>query len=130
MPQRFWSHVCPGYGQRVKSTDPTCRLCGAEGEDAGWYLSTFESMARFVRLYRLKPIGPHRPMTRELFDPVTRHCPLCHGRGLAAEGPPERWTRCLACDGVGIRFTVTDGEREAIRQRILAAYPEAEVRPT
>jgi hypothetical protein len=49
MPQRFWSHVCPGYGQRVKSTDPTCRLCGAEGEDAGWYLSTFESMARFVQ---------------------------------------------------------------------------------
>jgi len=127
MPQRFWSHSCPGYGQHIKSTERICRLCGAEGKNAGWSISTHEAMAQYVKLYRVAPIGPHRPMATKLFNEVTRFCGLCHGRGYYSSGSSERWTECLACEGMGRYFTVSPEEREAIRQRILGAFPDARV---
>jgi hypothetical protein len=88
-----------------------------------------EAMALYQTRYRLKPIGPHRGMTDELFAAVRATCPACTGRGLLDTVGGRSWQVCSTCHGFGSYFTKPTDEIEALRSRVLAAYPDAAADP-
>jgi hypothetical protein len=88
-----------------------------------------EAMALYQTRYRLKPIGPHRGMTDELFAAVRATCPACAGRGLRDTVGGRSWQVCSTCRGFGAYFTKPADEIEALRRRVLEAYPDAAADP-
>lgn len=88
-----------------------------------------EAMAQYQTLHRLKPVGRHRRMTDELFDSALATCRTCKGHGLRDAIDRRSWRLCDACRGLGSVFTKSAEEFEALRERVLAAYPEAAADP-
>lgn len=129
MPQQMWKHTCPKSGSPHWTGSPACRTCGGVGEYDGWHLRMHEAMARYQTRYRLKPIGPHRRMTDELFASVTVRCQACAGRGLRDTADGSSWVPCFSCEGFGSLFTRPAEEIEALRRRVLAIHPDAAADP-
>ncbi len=129
MPQQMWKHTCSESGSSHWMGAPVCSSCGGPGEYDGWHPRMYEAMAQYQTRYRLKPIGPHRRMTDELFSTVRVNCPACSGRGLRDTADGSSWQPCTACQGIGSLFTKPAEEIEALRRRVLAAYPDAAAEP-
>jgi diguanylate cyclase (GGDEF)-like protein len=89
----------------------------------------YEAMARYQSKYGLKPIGPHRKMADELLGSLNEKCEPCDGRGLRDTAHGSSWQVCAACRGFGSFFTRPAYEIQALRRRVLAAYPEAAADP-
>jgi hypothetical protein len=85
MPSRFWKHACHG-SPGSSTSDSICHTCGKTGEFAGWHYTRHEAMARYQTTYGLKPIGPHRKLTDQLFSAALEACGLCGGEGLEDGG--------------------------------------------
>jgi hypothetical protein len=64
-------------------------------------------------------------MTDVLFAPVQVPCQDCAGEGLIDVTVGRGWQPCNACAGLGSHFTKSAAEIEALRQRVLAAHPDA-----
>jgi hypothetical protein len=129
MPQQMWKHRCRDSESFHWMGAPVCRSCGGRGEYDGWHPRMHEAMARYQTRYRLKPIGPHRQMADDLLGLAQVTCHRCSGRGLMDTADGHGWQPCEACDGLGARFTKPPDEIEAIRSRVLAAYPDAAAEP-
>lgn len=127
MPHRVWSHECTVDGNGLTHGGPTCDRCGKEGRFEGWSYGMHEDMGRYQTLYRLKPIGPHRPMANELFRDLTVRCGRCHGRGLLDHR--GRCACCPDCKGLARHFTVPGEVVESIRAEILREHPDAGAEP-
>ena len=129
MPQKMWKHRCPkGGGGLSWSGSPGCSTCGEPGEYDGWHPGMYEAMARYQSKYGLKPIGPHRTMADELLGSLNEKCKPCDGRGLR-DTATGNWQVCAACRGFGYFFTRPAYEIQALRRRVLAAYPDAAAEP-
>jgi len=89
----------------------------------------YEAMARYQSKYGLKPIGPHRKMADELLGSLNEKCKVCDGRGLRNMARGSSWRVCEACRGFGSFFTRPAYEIQALRRRVLAAYPDAAAEP-
>lgn len=129
MPQKMWKHRCPKGGGLSRSGSPVCRTCGEPGEYDGWHPGMHEAMARYQSKYGLKPIGPHRKMADELLGSLNESCEPCDGRGLRDTANGRSWQVCAACRGFGSFFTRPAYEIQALRRRVLAAYPDAAADP-
>jgi diguanylate cyclase with GGDEF domain len=130
MPQKMWKHRCPKGGAGLSwSGSPGCSTCGGTGEYDGWHPGMHEAMARYQSMYRLKPIGPHRKMADELLGSISKKCEPCGGRGLRDTANGHSWQVCEACRGFGAFFTRPAHEIQALRRRVLAAYPDAAADP-
>lgn len=127
MPYRVWSHECTVDGNGLTHGEPTCERCGKEGRFVGWSYGMHEDMGRYQTLYRLKPIGPHRPMADELFRDLTVRCARCRGRGLLDQR--GRCASCPDCKGLARHSTVPREVVESIRAEILREYPDAGAEP-
>jgi hypothetical protein len=127
MPHRKWSHRCAEEGEaRVWLAVAVCPECGRTGEDDGWHYSLTEVMAAYQRLYRLKAVGPHRPLADTLFAGAVRECEVCRGRGVVdTPDNPAECVACAACQGARQVFVRAPSEIEALRQQVLSAYPQA-----
>jgi hypothetical protein len=63
-------------------------------------------------------------MASRLFEHTRRRCESCDGHGVM--GPDEHsWSACAQCEGTGGFWVISTREVEAIRSRILEAYPQA-----
>jgi len=108
---------------------PVCGTCGEPGEYDGWHPRMQEAMALYQTHYLLKPIGPHRRMTDELFASARATCPACAGRGLQDTVDRRSWQMCSSCLGFGSYFTKPTDQIETLRRHVLAAYPDAAADP-
>jgi hypothetical protein len=126
MPHRTWKCTCL-QGSKWWSSSPVCQHCGATGKPDGWRYGMYEDMAREQNLYGLKPIGPHKRMTHELFRGLLVGCDACGGRGLLDQ--PPSYSVCDACRGLRSLFTVPPDVVSGIRQQIVEAFPEAAANP-
>jgi hypothetical protein len=89
-----------------------------------------EAMARYQTYTGLKPVGPHRSMTDELFWTGPRiRCEACNGKGLHDAGPT--WVECPACQGEGTppNSRMSQEERSRLRRLVLEVYPNAAADP-
>jgi diguanylate cyclase (GGDEF)-like protein len=130
MPQKMWKHRCPKGGGGLSWTgSPVCRTCGEPGDYDGWHPGMYEAMARYQSKYGMKPIGPHRKMADELLGALNEKCGPCDGRGLRDTAHGSSWQVCAACRGFGSFFTRPGYEIQALRRRVLAAYPDAAADP-
>ncbi len=129
MPQQMWKHTCRKDGSSYSMGSLVCSTCAGPGTYDGWHPRMHEAMALYQTRYRLKPIGPHRRMTDELFAPVRATCPACAGRGLRDTVGGRSWQVCSTCRGFGSYFTKPADEIEALRRRVLEAYPDAAADP-
>jgi hypothetical protein len=62
----------------------------------------------------------------ELFASATVACALCGGTGLSGECEPAVWSLCPSCGGRGSFLAIPPEEFAALRQRVLAAFPDAD----
>jgi hypothetical protein len=129
MPQQMWKHTCRKDGSSYSIGSLVCSTCAGPGTYDGWHPRMREAMALYQTRYRLKPIGPHRRMTDDLFAAVRATCPACAGRGLLDIVGGRSWQVCSTCRGFGSYFTKPTDEIEALRSRVLAAYPDAAANP-
>ena len=129
MPQQMWKHTCRKDGSSYSMGSLVCSTCAGPGTYDGWHPRMHEAMALYQTRYRLKPIGPHRRMTDELFAAVRATCPACTGRGLQDTVGGRSWQVCSTCHGFGSYFTKPTDEIDALRSRVLAAYPDAAADP-
>ncbi len=130
MPLKMWKHRCPkGSGGLSWTGFPRCSTCGEPGEYDGWQPRMYEAMAQYQSTYRLKPMGPHRKMAQELLGSLSEKCQVCDGRGLRDTAHGTSWQLCPACRGLGAFFTRPVDEIQALRRRVLAAYPDAAADP-
>src|SRR5438093_253023 len=123
MPSRMWKYLCSCSNGMASS--PYCERCGLEGTYAGWHYTMIEAMARYQKLYGLKPIGPHRDLTEHIFKGTMYECPKCLGRGLLDTSRSDQYTKCRECHGNGYRWRISAEDIQALRQQVLNAYPEA-----
>ena len=130
MPQQMWKHTCRKDGSSYSMGSLVCSTCAGPGTYDGWHPRMHEAMALYQTRYRLKPIGPHRRMTDELFAAVRATCPACAGRGLMDTVGGRSWQVCSTCRGFGSYFTKPADEIEMLRSRVLAKYPDALSRRT
>jgi hypothetical protein len=128
MPRPWWKHTCSN-GSLYWMGTPTCGTCQQSGEYDGWQPTMHEAMAQYQTLYRLKPMGPHRRLTKELFASAKAKCQSCNGHGLRDSADRRSWHVCKACRGLGSVFTRPADEIEALRDRVLAAHPDAAANP-
>ena len=84
-------------------------------------------MGRYQNMYGLKPIGPHRRLADELFAGVSVACQTCSGRGLLDVNAGEAWIPCQDCFGMGLVWTCTPEEVQALRRQVLETFPDAGV---
>lgn len=131
MTQKLWKYTCGCYSGEFSAGAPTCSGCGQVGQYDGWHYTMHESMAKYQKLYGLKPIGPHRKIADELFEGTTRRCETCQGKGLEVlhidVALDEGYRTCSMCSGLGCNFTRSADEISAIRQRVLESFPDAGV---
>jgi hypothetical protein len=123
MPYKAWRPTCScrnGYSP----TETVCPDCGKKTKCEGWRYSMYEAMARQQTVYGLKPIGPHRRMVDELFQGALKGCDRCGGSGLLDRDGGASWEKCGGCGGLGRTLAISPEEFEAIRQKVLEAYPE------
>jgi hypothetical protein len=125
MPAPYCFHPCLGAG--VRSASPTCPDCGAEGSFVGWSRRMHEGMALYQYLYGLVPIGPHRPLARELFRSSRKGCVRCGGEGIVTVDESS-WLMCWECEGTGGFWTISEEEVEVLRFQVLSEFPEAGAR--
>jgi hypothetical protein len=104
-------------------------MCQQPATYDGWQPTMHEAMAQYQTFYRLKPIGPHRPMAADLFAPARAKCRTCKGHGIRDTTGGRSWQICKACRGLGSVFTKPSHEIETLRDRVLAAYPDAAANP-
>ena len=129
MPQQTWRHTCLKHGSSYSMGSPVCGTCGEPGEYDGWHPRMQEAMALYQTRYLLKPIGPHRRMTDELFASAHATCPACDGRGLRGTVDHRSWQMCSTCRGFGSYFTKPTDKIASLRRHVLAAYPDAAADP-
>jgi hypothetical protein len=129
MPRPMWKHTCSKNGSLYWMGTPTCGTCQQPGTYDGWQPTMHEAMAQYQTLYRLKPNGPHRRMTDEIFASAKARCHACKGHGVRDSADRRRWQVCNACRGLGSVFTRPADEIEALRGRVLAAHPDAAASP-
>ena len=125
MPGKMWKHACR-TGVVLQSSE-ICPVCGEVGQYDGWHYGMYEAMGRYQRLYRLKPIGPHRHLADQFFDDATFACPMCSGRGLVDVDTGEGYAECSVCEGSGLLVRLSAEEFETRRRDVLSVYPEAAV---
>ena len=121
MPWKTWIHQC-GHASSSRSSE--CRQCGGTGIYDGWRGSVTELMCAYARTYGLVPIGRHRAFANEVFAGTTAPCGGCAGRGYVENGADD-WARCSRCNGCGKIFLIPPEQVEALRDGILAGFPEA-----
>lgn len=83
------------------------------------------AMARYQALYGLKPVGPHRHLAASLLNNITEPCTTCGGTGLYGTYGSLGWRVCPTCRGFGEAYRISLDELEALRQKVLAQYPDA-----
>jgi hypothetical protein len=125
MPLKRWTHPCCDREKGTLHTTPACLQCGASGEYASWHWTMHEAMARYQTWYGLKPVGPHRRFTDELFAARTSGCAVCDGSGLEDVDQGSAYRLCCVCGGTGKRFEGTDEDFEQLRQEVVSLYPES-----
>jgi hypothetical protein len=120
VPNRRYNHSCE-HGRRFAER---CPDCGEPGTYDGWEGSMIEQMGAYGRAHGVKPIGPHRKLTDEVFDGAFLTCGRCGGRGyLACDA--EGWRPCDRCSACGVVPVLPQEEVAALRARIVAAFPDA-----
>jgi hypothetical protein len=129
MPHQMWKHTCSKTRSTNSTGSPVCGTCGERGEYDGWRRGMHEAMAVYQTFYRLKPNGPHRRMTDELFASARASCNGCKGEGLQDASDGRSWQLCGICRGFGSVFTRSANEIEGLRRQVLAAYPDAAANP-
>lgn len=127
MPHRVWTHRCSEDDNGRTLNKPVCERCGGDGTFAGWSYGMYEAMGRYQTFYRLKPVGPHRPMADELFRDLSVPCEACDGRGLLDH--PRGCACCPSCRGLARQLTVPEEVVESLRARVLEEYPDAGAEP-
>lgn len=126
MPHKVWVHACANHaGQNREYATEICPECNHKGIRAGWRYSLVEGMGAYQRFYRLKPIGPHRPLADQVLAGLVRVCDGCQGVGLLDDRSGESWTPCPLCAGTGRQLIGTPTQFEAGRQHVLERYPSA-----
>ena len=122
VPNRMWRHVC---GERVVVEGaPRCEKCRAIGVFDGWHLSMWEAARVYHYVYGLNPMGPHRPLADSLFAPMRERCVRCGGRKILTLDE-ETWRDCPTCEGTGAVWNRPSAEVNAVRQRVVAEWPDA-----
>jgi hypothetical protein len=127
MPHKRWKHLCPDSNSEVISGAQTCLDCGQQGVYAGWGYSMIEAMGAYQRFYRLKPMGPHRPLAHEILGPLVAVCSKCEGSGLVDLNSGEAWEFCKTCQGTGRLVACTAEQWQAARDKVLQAFPDSAV---
>ena len=116
MSPKVWRYTCncvwPG------GDSPTCPSCGQAGEyDIPGIL--------YSRRYGLAPFGPQRELADRLFQGAKQTCEQCAGTTMIEINQGEDWEFCRTCNGLGIIFTRSRKEIEAIRRMVLELFPDA-----
>jgi hypothetical protein len=125
MPHKLWRHLC--CGRDILDGSHRCWSCRVDGAFAGWHLSMWEAMSRYARVYGLNPIGPHRRLANAWLTSRHSQCSRCGGHGLLTLSE-EQYQDCPECDGDGGSWTCSAEEIDAVRQQIIARWPEAAIR--
>jgi hypothetical protein len=102
-----------------------CPLCRRPGVFDGWRLTMYEAMARYQYVYRLKPIGPHRPFADQLLTPFRQVCGRCGGIGVLTVHGGLGWRQCPDCEGTGGVWAGRGEDVNAAYLRVLQAFPGA-----
>lgn len=122
MPHPFYIHPCCLKPSTLTGS-ATCPRCGESGIFARWDRSMHEAMAFYTRLFRLEPIGPHRPLADRLLGALRSTCNRCTGTGIV--GNERGYWQCPQCEGGGGVWTGTDDEIYTAYQRIRQEFPDA-----
>jgi len=125
MPGKLWRPTCGCWPNLVGQGSPRCDRCGKRGVPAGWQYGLIELMGVYARLRGLKPLGDHRPLADKLFKGTTTKCLRCNGSGLLDAKRGKTWIDCPDCRGLRHVYIISREEVEAIRQKVLDAYPNA-----
>ena len=115
---------CPGSAHFT----PICPMCKLPSEYIGWTINNNERMACYQYVYGLKPLGPHRPLADRLLANTRARCYDCRGTGITISERPAGRRPCPHCEGTGGFLAIPQGEFDALRQRVLDAFPDAEVK--
>ena len=124
MPRPIWRHAC-GDGDWEFIARPDCPTSGEPAEFEAWCLTRHEARTRYVYVYGLKPLGPHRPMADAALGGMREHCARCQGICVLTSDDGASWSMCPACEGTGGLWTCPSDEVDAVRQAVLACYPGA-----
>lgn len=81
--------------------------------------------AQYQSLFGFKSQGPHASLVKQLVGPVVCTCPTCGGTGLNGTYGDLGWRACPTCHRLGSAYTVSLEELEALRQQVLAQYPDS-----
>jgi phage FluMu protein Com len=84
-----------------------------------------ELMGCYQQLHGLKALGDHRPLTDKLFEGTTTKCLRCNGSGLLDAKGGKTCVHCPRCRGLRVVYIISQEEVEAIRQKVIEAYPNA-----
>lgn len=127
MAYKKWVHNCKDHdNNEVELKVKVCPECGEKGTFNGWGFSMIEMMSSYQHRYNLRPIGPHRKMTDELFHGRMKKCGHCNGFGLVDSPDDDRGEICPKCNFGQVVFDGTPDEFESIRQKIIAVFPTAD----
>lgn len=123
MPQRYFSYPCCSG----RSGSSTCSTHGAVGRFEYWGLRLNELMYRYMVIYGVAAMGPHRSLVDKHLEPFRKTCTRCDGRGLegGVDDPAPTW--CSECGGAGGFWTCSPEEVRRKQAYILAIFPDAEV---
>jgi hypothetical protein len=120
MSAKRYIHAC-GHGYLFAEK---CTECGEQGTYDGWDGLMHDRMAAYARVRGLKPIGPHRPLTDELFKDAFLTCVRCEGRGYLPSDA-DHCRPCDTCSACGVVLALPQEEIAALRARVLEAFPDA-----
>jgi hypothetical protein len=85
-----------------------------------------EAMGAYQKRTGLKPIGAHRALADNILSPHMEVCARCNGKGLVDIEDGEDWKICPTCGGEQYLFRESKEEFDAIRSKILLAFPDCE----
>lgn len=129
MPATDWSKRCSCRDRGFRNANScACPTCGAIAAET-WTLRRHEAMAQYQRLFRLKPVGPHRPMLERVLRQRIRTYTNCGTSGFRARNYAYPCL-CDECDALGARWHTAPHVADAARETILAMYPDASAPPT
>jgi hypothetical protein len=107
---------------------PNCPFCKLPGEYVGWTRTKNEQMAIYQYVYGLKPRGPHLGLADRLLGSTRKCCYDCRGTGITVSERPADRRPCPHCEGTGGSLAISQEEFDALRQRVLDAFLEAEMK--